>query len=151
MNDQRQQAATYAAAAQQSRDAGDFYDALLQQRRAVTLLRDMGDRAALAHAVRHLADILVAAGNAGEASESITEMLTLYRATPDAQPLDIANALRSAAVHAEAIGDNETARAFWLQARDRYAALDDVFERLTGNPGNPGVAEANAKIALLKF
>ena len=151
MSDQRQQAATYAAAAQQSRDAGDFYDALLQQRRAVTLLRDMGDRAALAHAVRHLADILVAAGNAGEASESITEMLTLYRATPDAQPLDIANALRSAAVHAEAIGDNETARAFWIQARDRYAGLDDLFERLTGNPGNPGVAEASAKIALLRF
>ena len=151
MTDQRQQAASYAAAAQQSRDAGDFYDALLQQRRAVTLLRDLGDRVALAHAIRHLADILVADGQAGEAAESITEMLTLYRAAPDAQPLDIANALRSAAVQAEAIGDNETARAFWIQARDRYAALDDVFERLTGSPGNPGVAEASARIALLKF
>ena len=151
MTDQRRQAATYAAAAQQSRDAGDFYDALLQQRRAVALLRDVGDRAALAHAIRHLADILVADGQAGEAAESITEMLTLYRAAPDANPLDIANALRSAAVHAEAIGDNETARAFWIQARDRYAALDDVFERLTGSPGNPGVAEATARIASLKF
>jgi tetratricopeptide (TPR) repeat protein len=151
VTDRRQQAATYATAAQQSRDAGDFYDALLQQRRAVTLLRDVGDRAALAHAIRHLADILVADGQAGEAAESITEMLTLYRAAPDAQPLDIANALRSAAVHAEAIGDNETARAFWIQARERYAALDEVFERLTGSPGNPGVAEASARIALLKF
>jgi tetratricopeptide (TPR) repeat protein len=151
MSDRRQQAAIYAAAAQQSRNAGDFYDALLQQRRAVTLLRDIGDPAALAHAIRHLADILVADGQAREAAESITEMLTLYRATPDAQPLDIANAMRSAAVHAEAIGDNETARAFWIQARDRYAALDDVFERLTGSPGNPGVAEANAKIASLRF
>jgi tetratricopeptide (TPR) repeat protein len=151
MSDRRQQAESYAAAAQQSRDAGDFYDALLQQRRAVTLLRDLGDRAALAHAIRHLADILVADGHAEEAAESITEMLTLYRTTPDAQPLDIANALRSAAVHAEALGDNETARAFWIQARDRYAALDDVFERLTGQPGNPGVAEANAKIASLRF
>ncbi|MEO7690701.1 MAG: hypothetical protein ABIS51_15575 [Sphingomonas sp.] len=151
MTDRRQQAATYAAAAQQSRDAGDFYDALLQQRRAVAVLRDVGDRTALAHAVRHLADILVAAGNAKEASESITEMLILYRATPDAQPLDIANAMRSAALHAEAIGDNETARAFWIQARDRYAPLDHVFERLTGKPGNPGVTEANAKIASLRF
>jgi len=69
-------------------------------------------------------------------------MLTLYRATPDARPLDIANAMRSAAVHAEAIGDNETARAFWIQARDRYAALDN---------GSPGVAEASAKIASLRF
>ena len=151
MSDRRQQAATYAAAAQQSRDAGDFYDALLQQRRAVTLLRDLGDRAALAHAIRHLADILVADGHAGEAAESITEMLTLYRTSPDAQPLDIANAMRSAAVHAEAIGDNETARAFWIQARERYATLDDLFERLTGSPGNPGVAEADAKLATLRF
>ena len=151
MTDRRRQAATYAAAAQQSRDAGDFYDALLQQRRAVALLRDLGDPAALAHAIRHLADILVAAGNAGEASESITEMLTLYRASPDAQPLDIANALRSAAVHAEALGDNETARAFWIQARERYAALDEVFERLTGKAENPGVAEADAKLAGLRF
>ncbi|MEP7008584.1 MAG: hypothetical protein ABI810_21570 [Sphingomonas bacterium] len=151
MTDQRQQAATYAAAAQQSRDAGDFYNALIQQRRAVALLRDASARATLAHAIRHLADILVAAGNAREASESITEMLTLYRATPGAQPLDIANAMRSAALHAEALGDNETARAFWIQARDRYAGLDDVFEHLTGKPGNPGVAEANAKIASLRF
>ncbi len=151
MTDRRQQATSYAAAAQQARNAGDFYDALLQQRRAVTLLREVGDRAALAHAIRHLADILVADSQAGEASESITEMLTLYRTAPDAQPLDIANAMRSAAVHAEAIGDNETARAFWIQARERYGALDDLFERLTGKPGNPGVAEADAKLASLRF
>jgi hypothetical protein len=151
VTDQRQQASAYAAAAQQSRNAGDFYDALLQQRRAVALLRDVGDQPALAHAVRHLADILVADGQAGEATESITEMLTLYRTHPDARPLDIANALRSAAVHAEAVGDNETARAFWIQARERYAALDALFERLTGTPGNPGVAEADAKLASLRF
>jgi len=151
MTDRRQQAASYAADAQQARDAGDFYDALLQQRRAVTLFREVGDRAALAHAIRHLADILVAGGQAGEAADSITEMLTLYRANPDAQPLDIANAMRSAAVHAEAIGDNETARAFWIQARERYAALDALFERLTGSAGNPGVAEADAKLATLRF
>lgn len=151
MTDQRQQARSYAAAAQQARNARDFYEALLQQRRAVTLFREVEDRAALAHAIRHLADILVANGQAGEASESITEMLTLYRTAPDAQPLDIANAMRSAAVHAEAIGDNETARAFWIQARERYAALDDLFERLTGKPGNPGVLEADAKLASLRF
>ncbi|MEO9131801.1 MAG: hypothetical protein ABI240_11400 [Sphingomonas sp.] len=151
MTDRRQQAETYTAAAQQSRDAGDFYDALLQQRRAVSLRRDIGDPAALADAIRHLADILVAAGNAAEAAESITEMLTLYRATADAQPLDIANALRSAALHAEAIGDNETARAFWIQARERYAALDDLLERPTDGPGNPGVDEADAKLASLRF
>ena len=151
MSDKRQQAKAYAAAAQRLRDAGDFYDAQLQQRRAVALFRDAGDRAALAHAIRHLADILVADGRAGEAAESITEMLTLYRGAPDAAPLDVANALRSAAVQAEAIGDNETARAFWIQAREHYAALDALFEHLTGKPGKPGVAEADAKLASLRF
>ena len=148
MTDQRQSAAAYAQAAQTSRDAGDFHDALVQQRRAVALLRDVGDKAALAHAIRHVADILVAAGRAQEAAEPITEMLMLYRGGSDAPPLDIANALRSAAVHAEAISDNETARAFWIQARERYAALDALFEGLTGNPG---VIEADAKLAALRY
>ena len=151
MTDQRQSAAAYAQAAQTSRNAGDFHDALIQQRRAVALLRDVGDEAALAHAIRHVADILVAAGRAPEAAEPITEMLILYRGRADAPPLDIANALRSAAVHAEAIGDNETARAFWIQARERYAALDALFEQLTGSPGNPGVAEADARLAALRY
>lgn len=151
MTDPRQSAQAYVQAAQTARDAGDFHDALVQQRRAVALLRDAGDEAALAHAIRHVADILVAAGRASEAAEPITEMLMLYRGGSDAPPLDIANALRSAAVHAEAIGDNETARAFWIQARERYAGLDAVFERLTGGPGNPGVAEADARLAALRY
>ena len=77
-------------------------------------------------------------------------MLALYRQARDAPPLDVANALRSAAVHAEAIGDGDSAEAFWLQARQRYAALDDVFEKLTGQPGNPGVEEADRRIAALR-
>ncbi|MEN2793090.1 hypothetical protein ABC974_25925 [Sphingomonas oligophenolica] len=43
MTDRRQQAEGYARAAQASRNKGNFYDALLQQRRAVALLRDVGE------------------------------------------------------------------------------------------------------------
>jgi hypothetical protein len=120
MNDLAAQAGGYHAEAERLRKAGDLDAALIRQRRAVALGREAGDTIALAHAVRHIADMLVA------------------------------NALRSAAVHAEAIGDGDTAEGFWLKARQRYAALDDMFEKLTGQPGNPGVAEADRRINALR-
>ncbi|MDH7975763.1 hypothetical protein QH494_26550 [Sphingomonas sp. AR_OL41] len=150
MSDPAEQAAGYHAEADRLRKAGDLDGALVRQRRAVALWRDVGDSARLAHAVRHIADLLVEAGRAAEASEPIAEMIALYARLADAPPLDIANALRSAAVQAEAIGDSDTAEAFWLKARQRYAALDDMFEKLTGQPGNPGVAEADARIRALR-
>jgi tetratricopeptide (TPR) repeat protein len=150
VSDARAQAETYAREAQRLRDAGDHYEALTRQRRAVALLRDAGDHVALAHAVRHVADILVDAGRPDEAGASITEMLALYRAAQDAPPLDVANALRSAALHAEAISDSDTAWIFWIQARARYEELDALFEGMNGTPGNPGVAEADAHLARLR-
>ncbi len=107
MSDLAAQAATYHAEAELLRKAGDREGALVRQRRAVALWRELGDAAPLAHAVRHIADMLVEAGRAGEASEPIAEMLALYRQAGDAPPLDVANALRSAAIHAEAIGDRQ--------------------------------------------
>ena len=150
MSDRVAQAAGYHEDAERLRKAGDLDGALIRQRRAVGLWRELGDTAALAHAVRHIADMLVEAGRAREANEPIAEMLALYRQARDASPLDIANALRSAAVHAEAIGDGDSAEAFWLQARQRYATLDEVFERLSGQPGNPGVEEADRRISALR-
>ncbi|MFA5966036.1 MAG: hypothetical protein WC804_18620 [Sphingomonas sp.] len=150
MSDRADRAAGYHAEAERLRKAGDLDAALTRQRRAVALWREVGDTASLAHAVRHIADMLVEAGRASEASQPIAEMIALYARCRDAPPLDIANALRSAAVQAEAIGDSDTAEAFWLKARQRYAALDDLFEKLTGQPGNPGVAEADARIKALR-
>lgn len=150
MSDPAQDAAAYAADAQRLRRTGDHYEALIRQRRAVALLRSLDDKTALAHAIRHVADILVESGLASQAAAPIAEMLAIYRAIPGTPPLDLANALRSAAVQAEAIGDEETAIAFWMQARTRYAALDALFEQLTGQPGNPGVEEADARLARLR-
>lgn len=146
MSDARAQAETYARDAQRLRDTGDLYEAMTRQRRAVALLRDLGDTAGLAHAVRHVADMLVEAGRADEAGTAITEMLGLYREIPDAAPLDIANALRSAALQAEAINDSDTAWIFWIQARARYGELAEM----PGAPGNPGVAEADAHLKTLR-
>lgn len=132
------------------RDAGDPYEALVRQRRAIALLRGTDDALALAHALRHLADMLIEAGDPAEAAPAITEMLALYGAAPDAPPLDVANALRSAALQAEAIHDSDTAWIFWIQARARYEPLDALFEHMTGQPGNPGVAEADVHLARLR-
>jgi tetratricopeptide (TPR) repeat protein len=150
MSGEREQAQAYAREAQRLRDAGEHYEALTRQRRAVALLRDTRDQLAIAHALRHLADILIEAGQPEEAGAPVTEMLALYRAAADTPPLDLANALRSAALQAEAIGDIDTAWIFWIQARARYAALDALFEQLTGKPENPGVVEADARLARLR-
>ena len=150
MTDTSEQAAAYHADAERLRHAGDLEGALIRQRRSVAVWRELGSPAPLAHALRHIADMLVEAGRAGEAGEPIAEMLALYRRAADAPPLDVAKALRSAAIHAEAIGDGDSAEAFWLQARQRYAALDDLFAQLTGKRENPGVAEADRHLSALR-
>lgn len=134
---------------QDARDAGRIDEALALQMEAVALLREAGDLGRLAHALRHVGDIMVDAGHAVEAGPAIDEMLAIYRSLPEPPPLAIANAVRSAAMHAGALGDRQTALALWREARDRYAALTAEIERMSGQPGNPGVAEAERRIAAL--
>ena len=125
------------AQSQDARAAGRFDEALDLQRQAVALLRDAGDGAALAHGLRHVADILRDMGDAATAAAPAAEMLALYRDLPDPPPLDLANAIRSAALQAEAIGAPDAD--LWREARDRY---DE-----TGI--GPGVAEAERHLAAL--
>lgn len=86
-------AAAHIALAQRARDAGDFYAAAIQQRRAIALLRG-DDWLALGRAIRHLAEILLAGGEVQEASCVVTELLALYGARSDVPPLERADALR---------------------------------------------------------
>ena len=137
------------AVARAERGAGRFVAALDAQRAAARLLGSTSRNAAYAHALRHVVDILVEAGRPHEATALCTEAIALYRDLPDADPLDVANAVRSAAVHALATGDRQAARLLWMEARERYSALDDRLARLTGKAGNPGVAEADAQLAAL--
>ena len=123
--------------AQEARDAGRIDEAVERQQEAVALLREDDDPARLAHAIRHVADILREAGDAAGASAPTAEMLALYRGLEDAPLLDLANAIRSAALQAEAAGQPDAA--LWREARDHYEACGI----------GPGVAEAERRIAAL--
>lgn len=76
-------------------------------------------------------------------------MLDLYRSLPDVAPLEMANATRSVAVHAEHMRDSAEAKRLWLEVRERYAALDTFFHELTGVAANPGVLEADRHLAAI--
>lgn len=125
--------------AQAARDDGRFDDALELQEQAVALLREDGDEVALAHGLRHIADILRDMGDATGAAEPTAEMLAIYRELPEPPLLDLANAIRSAALQAEAIGAPDAA--LWREARDRYNAAGI----------GPGVAQAERHLAALEM
>lgn len=133
--------------AQIERDLGNYDAAIDFQRTALQLQRTIGSDG-LPHVVRHFADILDDAGRYGEASPYYVEMETLYRNNSSIAPLEMANAIRSLAVHAGHVGDKKRAQQFWIEARDRYSKLDQVFARLTGEQRNPGVEEAERRLAL---
>lgn len=135
--------------AQIARDARDFDKALRDQDEALDIFRMLGDPLALAKAVRHFADILQDAGRHEEAAPYFDEMLAIYRAHAETPALEYANAIRSVALHAEHRGLAAEARLLWTEARARYNALDDVFLELTGKPENPGVREADRRLAIL--
>jgi tetratricopeptide (TPR) repeat protein len=135
--------------AQIERDEGLFAKALDYQLEALAIQRTLDDRKRLAHIVRHVGDILQDDGRHAEADPYYGEMLNIYRTEPDAPPLEFANAIRSAALHNEHLGNTEKARLLWQEARDRYAALDSLFLSLTGKNENPGVLEANRHLMAL--
>jgi tetratricopeptide (TPR) repeat protein len=124
-------------------------DALGHQEAAVAIYRSIDDRRRLPNAVRHLADILQDMGRHREAAPFYTEMQALYAAAQDIPPLEIANAMRSVALHAEHMGDLLKSQRLWLEVRERYAALNDVFFDLTGQTANPGVIESDRRLAAL--
>jgi tetratricopeptide (TPR) repeat protein len=135
--------------AQIERDEGSLETALAYQMEALAIQRSLNDPKRLAHVVRHAGDILQDAGRHDEADPYYREMLALYGAEPDVPPLEFANAIRSVALHNQLLGNTEEARRRWQDVRDRYAALDDLFLSLTGSAENPGVAEADRRLAEL--
>ncbi len=131
------------------RDAKDWDQALMYQTEALAIQRTLNDKHALAQALRHVADILGDAGRHSEATPYSHEMLTSFRSLSDVAPLEMANAVRSAAEHERHVGQTDESRRLWTEARERYAALDAEFLALTGKHENPGVREADRRLALL--
>ncbi len=135
--------------AQVERDIRNYDAALQFQQEAVDLYRSCDKTASLAHAIRHYADILVAAGRCEDAAPFYREMLQLYEDSCEVPPLEMANAIRSVALHAELSGDAQQARRFWHDARARYENLGPLFAQLTGSSENRAVKEADRHLATL--
>jgi hypothetical protein len=74
-----------------------------------------------AHARRHVADVLVGAGDACAARAIILRVLEFYR-TREVGRLELANTLRVAGLAEEGCGGRDVARLIWTEARDLYAA-----------------------------
>ena len=84
---------------------------------AAALHRDHGNRLSLAHTIRHIADIYLDTGSPERAEPFYREALEIYRHTPGANPLDVANMLRG---YALAKGQDPAAQLFWTEARELY-------------------------------
>ena len=104
---------------------------------AAEAARRSGDPGLLAHALRHVSDLDREAGHAEQALSAAEEAADLYRAQPDVSRLDLANALRLAALAREALGRPATDA--WREAGDLYADLDI----------EAGVAEAERHLGLM--
>jgi len=104
------------------RDLGRGERALPLYEEAVELCLAMEDLPGLAHTLRHLGDIHLDAGSLSAAAEPYAQALALYRRLPTTPPLELANALRPYALLREELGESESARAMWREARALYAA-----------------------------
>jgi tetratricopeptide (TPR) repeat protein len=109
---------------------------------AVALLRAAGDDPLrFAHTLRHLGDVCHEQGDNAAAAPCYDEALAVYRANATAaRPLDVANAVRSAAVLKQESGQLDDARALWAEALRLYR--QENIE--------PGVAESTRRLAALR-
>ena len=103
---------------------------------AAAIYRTGSNKLKLAHAVRHLGDIQQELGRPDLAAPCYQEALQIYRTHSHTPPLDLANAIRSFAIHKENVGEDAEARALWEEARDLYvaagveAAVDECLRRI---------------------
>lgn len=128
-------------AAQLRRDRADRTGASIYLAEAITLLRSEYARQpeiiapALAFALRHSAEIRSELGENAVAGTHIQEAVRLYRAIQPTPQLDLANALRVAALNNE-----REAYTAWREAETLYRAVDV----------DAGAQEAEAHINCLK-
>jgi predicted enzyme related to lactoylglutathione lyase len=107
---------------------------------AVDLWRELDDRLALAHTVRHLGDVCFELGDAARALACCEEAVALYRRHGQNEPLHFANAIRSLALVREAGGDRSAALELWREAHDLYVRVNVAA----------GIGETAARIERLK-
>jgi hypothetical protein len=103
---------------------------------AAAAARAARDEALLAHALRHLSDMDREDGRAEQALSFAEEAVQLYRRDPSSGPLDLANALRLAALASMDSGCAGASGSLWREARDLYQAAEV----------EPGVREADGHL-----
>lgn len=116
--------------AQIERDLGRSAAAQPRYEEAVEICRRRGDPLPLAHTLRHLGDAYAESGRSAEAGRAFDEALAIYRRQGDASPLDLANALRSVALHREQMEEEAEAAALWREAMGLYeeTGIEDGVE-----------------------
>ncbi|MCX6594179.1 MAG: tetratricopeptide repeat protein [Acidobacteria bacterium] len=124
---------------QMERDQGRLDQALSHYQQAAALFRATSNAARLAHTVRHVGDIYRHMEQPTLAGPCYEEALALYRALPETGPGELANALRSWALHQEGRAAAAEVAALWRQTRDLYSAAGI----------DAGVAECDQHLAAL--
>jgi len=127
------------------RDLGEIPAALQHHREAADHYRTLNQPLALAHTVRHIADIQLENGDLAPAASNYDEALLIYRDYPETKPLDLANTLRGYALLKGATAHPEAAIASWHEARMLY----EQAATQTGLDMQPAFAEIDRQIALL--
>lgn len=107
--------------AQLERDGGRPGKAVEFLAEAVQLAQEAGDLRLQAHTLRHYAEALMETEHLEIAAPVFSEALELYRGLPDVSSLELANALRPAALLYELLAQHGEAQNLWREARELYA------------------------------
>jgi hypothetical protein len=119
----RQQIEAVIQGARTARELGRIGEARNGYEKAASLARAAGESALLAHSLRHMSELDRKSQNTLAALNAGQEAVALYRAMPDALPLDLANALRVAALAIESHAKSADAAGIWREARELYAGI----------------------------
>ena len=124
--------------AKSARRQGRLSDAKALYEEAAESFQAEQEPARWAHALRHAAEFAIKAGDNQTGLREALAVLEYYRSCPPAT-LEMANALRVAALAAAAAGESLSAREHWSEARVLYADAGVA----------DGVAEADRRVAAL--
>jgi tetratricopeptide (TPR) repeat protein len=109
--------------AKEARQNGDVRGAEARYVDAATLAGSEGAALMRAHALRHVAELAAARGDAKRALDAADEALKIYGAEAAPRPLDVANAHRVRALALMAAGRTEDSAQSWRTARQSYQDL----------------------------
>lgn len=106
-----------------ARNEGRLAEAVQHYERAASLARSSRDEHSLAHALRHISDMVRERGEVARALEAAEEAVSLYRSN-SGTVLELANALRVNALALQAAGKPDAAVPLWVEARHLYDDAD---------------------------